>query len=81
MLRVKEEKHLAYFDQTRTYMASYQLSLQRYLEKEDKEKSNDLVFKEPSLQKYKVNEFALALSVQGDFTFDWQSDLYTLEQL
>ena len=48
MLRVREEKHLAYFDETRTYMASYQFTLRKYVEKEDKEKTNDLIFKEPS---------------------------------
>lgn len=78
---MEEEKHLGYFDQTRTHMTSYQLVLQRYLEKEDKEKANDLVFKEPSLQKYKVHEFQLALHLQSDFTFDWQSELYSIELL
>jgi hypothetical protein len=36
---------LAYFDEGRSYMASYQLTLQRYLDKEEKEKTSDLVFK------------------------------------
>jgi hypothetical protein len=40
MLRLKEEKHLAFYDEIHSYMASYQLTLERYLEKEEKEKAN-----------------------------------------
>ena len=40
-----------------------------------------MVFKEPSLQKYKVQEFLLALRVESHFTFQWCSEFYKMEQL
>lgn len=79
MLRVQEEKHLAFFDHTRTYRTSYQLTLERYLEKEEKEKANELVFKEPSLQKYKALEFWIAVRVESHFTYQWNSEYYKME--
>ena len=54
MLRVQEEKHLAFFDELNSYSASYQLALQRPPEKEEKDKSADMFFKEPSLPSYKI---------------------------
>lgn len=37
------------------------------------------MFKEPSLQKYKVLEFWLAVRVESQFTYQWTSEYYRME--
>jgi len=78
MLRLKEEKHLIYYDDCRSYFASFTMQLERLAEPDDREKNNDLVIiKEKGRS---LDKFSFEIRIKHQFKFEWQSKQFTLTQ-
>jgi hypothetical protein len=53
------------------------LTLERPLEKEERDRSSDLVFKEPTPSALKITELTLSIRVESEFRYQWISDIYS----